>query len=226
MPAGLPTSTQSFDGLLRHAQRPAGRQCHHRHHRRVGRPRCPSPPPSSAAKAADYTVFVGGLDIYREGEGADRYNISLPQCQSTLLALLERASPASPLIAVILSGSSLDLSYLRDSRPHRRRRVGRLLGPGRVATPSPTSSLVASPLRADCLSPSTPTSYVNDVAMDDMQMRPGAHNPGQDVSSFYNGHAGVPVRVRAVVHVVCIPVGAVCASRVGANSGQHTSENE
>ena len=141
----------------------------------------------SAAKEADYTIFVGGLDIYREGEGADRYNISLPQCQSTLFSLLERAS-SKPVIAIILSGSSLDLTYMRDSA-----QTGAIVWGGYSGQDGGYAivDLLLGRFSPAGRLPITfyPDQYVNQVAMDDMQMRPYARSPGRT----YKFYTGTPV---------------------------------
>ena len=143
----------------------------------------------SAAQAADYTIFVGGLDTWREGEGADRTNISLPQCQSTLLSLLEQAS-SKPIIAVILSGSSLDLTYLRDSP-----RTGAIVWGGYSGQDGGTAiaDLLFGSFSPAGRLPITfyPDEYVNQVAMDDMQMRPHGSSLGRTYK-FYTGKAVFP----------------------------------
>ena len=141
----------------------------------------------SAAKAADVTIFVGGLDTYREGEGFDRYNISLPQCQSALHALLEQAS-ARPVISVILSGSSLDLTYQRDSP-----RTGAIVWGGYSGQDggSALADLLFGRYSPAGRLPITfyPDAYVSEVAMDDMAMRPHGSSRGRT----YKFYTGTPV---------------------------------
>ena len=131
----------------------------------------------AAAKNSQYTVFVGGLDILHEGEGNDRVNISLPGVQLSLLQQLERAS-SSPLIVVILSGSSIDLAYLKASP-----RTGAILWggyPGQDGGVAIAETLLGIHSPAGRL-PITfyPAAFVDQVDFSDMNMRPGPHKSPQ-----------------------------------------------
>ena len=141
----------------------------------------------AAAHTAQYTIFVGGLDTMLEGEANDRYNISLPQCQSSLISQLEAVSP-NPLIVVILSGSSLDLTYVRDSD-----RTGSVVWGGYSGQDggSAIADLLFGRFSPAGRLPITfyPDQYVNQVAMDDMQMRPHDSSPGRT----YKFYTGTPV---------------------------------
>src|SRR4051794_25074623 len=66
------------------------------------------------ARAADIVFFFGGLNQSIETEGRDRNKTDLPPIQFSLLQQLEKVV-RSPLHVVIMSGSSLDLSYIHDS---------------------------------------------------------------------------------------------------------------
>jgi beta-D-xylosidase 4 len=57
--------------------------------------------------------FFGGLDQTIEHEALDRTSIALPEIQLSLL-LQVGAAARSPVNVVMMSGSSLDLSYVRD----------------------------------------------------------------------------------------------------------------
>ncbi|CAF4745425.1 unnamed protein product, partial [Rotaria magnacalcarata] len=63
---------------------------------------------------SDIVIFFGGIDQSIESEGTDRTSIALPSVQLALLEQLEKVV-RSPLHVVIMSGSSLDLAYIRDS---------------------------------------------------------------------------------------------------------------
>ena len=127
----------------------------------------------AAASSSQYTVFVGGLDTQHEGEGNDRVNISLPGVQLSLIQQLERASPR-PLVVVILSGSSIDLAYVKSSPL-----TGAVLWggyPGQDGGTAVAETLLGAHSPAGRL-PITfyPAAYANDVDFSDMNMRPGPH---------------------------------------------------
>ncbi|CAF5119153.1 unnamed protein product, partial [Rotaria sp. Silwood1] len=66
------------------------------------------------AKLADIVIFFGGLDQSIEGESFDRTSITLPDIQFALIHQLEKVV-RSPIHVIIMSGSGLDLTYIRDS---------------------------------------------------------------------------------------------------------------
>ncbi len=66
------------------------------------------------ARLADIVIFFGGINLAIENEGRDRLKIDLPPIQLALLQQIEKVV-RSPIHVVIMSGSSLDLSYIRDS---------------------------------------------------------------------------------------------------------------
>ncbi|CAF4635417.1 unnamed protein product, partial [Rotaria magnacalcarata] len=66
------------------------------------------------AQQADVVIFFGGINQLVEAESRDRNEITLPAIQLTLLQELEKVV-RSPIHVVIMSGSGLDLSYIRDS---------------------------------------------------------------------------------------------------------------
>eukprot|EP01087_Luapelamoeba_hula_P020330 TRINITY_DN6926_c0_g1_i1.p1 TRINITY_DN6926_c0_g1~~TRINITY_DN6926_c0_g1_i1.p1 ORF type:complete len:914 (-),score=97.58 TRINITY_DN6926_c0_g1_i1:66-2807(-) len=74
-------------------------------------PSCPDqslfPEAIAAAKSADATILVLGLDQYLETEGNDRTSLDLPTNQIALLKLLRAATPGKPLIGVLVHGGSL-----------------------------------------------------------------------------------------------------------------------
>jgi hypothetical protein len=66
------------------------------------------------ARLVDVVFFFGGINLPIKNEGHDRISIDLPPIQLALLQELEKVV-RSPIHVVIMSGSSLDLSYIRDS---------------------------------------------------------------------------------------------------------------
>ena len=65
-----------------------------------------------AAAASDATVLFLGIDGDVEGEGLDRVDIALPDVQVQLAKAVVAAAKGKPVVAVVFSGGSLDLSKL------------------------------------------------------------------------------------------------------------------
>jgi hypothetical protein len=138
------------------------------------------------AKSSDVVIFFGGIDQSQESEGHDRTSIALPDIQLDLIQQLEKVVQ-SPLHVVIMSGSSLDLSYVRDSNQcqsliwmgYAGQSGGMAVGNVMFGQYNPGGRL-----------PITiyPASYVDAVSMFDMQMRPSPTNPGRTYK-FYTGQA-------------------------------------
>ncbi len=122
------------------------------------------------ARSADIVFFFGGINQSIEAEGRDRITIDLPPIQSTLLHQLEKVV-RSPLHILIMSGSGLDLSYIRDS-PN----FASLIWAGYPgqAGGSAIASVVFGQYNPAGRLPITfyPASYVDAVSMFDMGMRP------------------------------------------------------
>ncbi|CAF3013227.1 unnamed protein product [Rotaria sp. Silwood2] len=136
------------------------------------------------ARRADFVFYIGGLDQSIEREDLDRISITLPDIQLELLQQLEKVV-RSPLNAIIMSGSSLDLSYIRDSPQY-----GSLIWtgyPGEFGGTAIASVIFGQYNPAGRL-PITfyPDSYVNQVSMLDMRMRPSNASPGRTYK-FYTG---------------------------------------
>ncbi|CAF1031111.1 unnamed protein product [Rotaria sordida] len=66
------------------------------------------------ARLADVVIFFGGINQSIESEGRDRTSIALPSIQLALLQQIEKVV-RSAIHVIIMSGSSLDLSFIRDS---------------------------------------------------------------------------------------------------------------
>ena len=138
------------------------------------------------ARLSDVVIFIGGINESIEHEGSDRTTIDLPPIQLALIEQLEKVS-RSPIHVVIMSGSSLDLTYIRDSNlcssltwmGYAGQQGGLALANVMFGQYNPGGRL-----------PITfyPSSYVDAVSMFDMQMRPSSTNPGRTYK-FYTGEA-------------------------------------
>ena len=138
------------------------------------------------ARLADIVFFFGGLNQSIESEGRDRISIDLPPIQFALLQELEKVV-RSPLHVVIMSGSSLDLSYIRDSA-----NFSSLIWMGYAGQSGglAVGTVIFGQYNPAGRLPITfyPASYVDDVSMFDMRMRPSENNPGRTYK-FYTGQA-------------------------------------
>jgi hypothetical protein len=136
------------------------------------------------ARSSDIVFFFGGLNQTIDGEGHDRISITLPDIQLSLLQQLEKVV-RSPLHVVIMSGSSLDLSFIRDSPQY-----ASLIWAG---YPGQSGGLAIATVVFGQFNPGGrlpitfyPASYVDQVSMFDMSMRPSSTNPGRTYK-FYTG---------------------------------------
>jgi hypothetical protein len=141
------------------------------------------------ARSSDIVFFFGGLNDTIEREGHDRTSITLPDIQISLLQQLKNVV-RSPLHVVIMSGSSLDLSFIRDSPQY-----ASLIWagyPGQSGGEAIASVVFGQYNPAGRL-PITfyPASYVDQVSMTDMSMRPSSTNPGRTYK-FYTGQPVFP----------------------------------
>lgn len=138
------------------------------------------------ARSSDIVFFFGGIDHTIEREGIDRKSITLPDIQLTLIKQLEEVAH-SPIHIVIMSGGGLDLSYIRDST-----QCGSLTW---IGYPGQSGGLALATIVFGQYNPAGrlpitfyPASYVDEVSMFDMQMRPSTTNPGRTYK-FYTGEA-------------------------------------
>ncbi len=65
------------------------------------------------ARSSDIVFFFAGINQTVEKEGHDRTSIALPDIQLSLLQQSEKVV-RSPLHVIVMSGSSLDLSFIRE----------------------------------------------------------------------------------------------------------------
>ncbi len=138
------------------------------------------------ARISDVVIFFGGISEALESEGRDRISIELPSIQLALLQQLEKVV-RSPLHVVIMSGSGLDLTYIRDSTHY-----DSLIWMGYAGQ---SGGLAVAQVMFGMYNPGArlpitfyPASYVDAVNMTDMQMRPSLNNPGRTYK-FYTGQA-------------------------------------
>lgn len=131
-------------------------------------------------------IYIGGINQTVEEEGLDRVNITLPEIQISLLQELEKVV-RSPIHVVILSGSGIDLTFIRDSSQY-----ASLIWAG---YPGQSGGLAIASVIFGQYNPGGrlpitfyPAMYVNQVSMTDMSMRPSSTNPGRTYK-FYTGQA-------------------------------------
>lgn len=136
------------------------------------------------ARLSDIVIFIGGINESIEHEGYDRTTIELPAIQLALIQEIEKVV-RSPLHVVIMSGSSLDLTYVRDSN-----QCGSLIWMGYAGQSGglALANVMFGQYNPGGRLPITyyPASYVDTVSMTDMQMRPSSTNPGRTYK-FYTG---------------------------------------
>ncbi|CAA2993059.1 beta-xylosidase alpha-L-arabinofuranosidase 1-like [Olea europaea subsp. europaea] len=71
-------------------------------------------PAMQAAKNADATVIVAGIDLSIEAESRDRLDLRVPGFQAQLITQVAQVAKG-PVILVIMSGGGVDISFARDS---------------------------------------------------------------------------------------------------------------
>ena len=142
----------------------------------------------AAAKAADYTIYVGGLTEQQESEGHDRTVLTWPGVQQQLITQLAAATK-KPLIVLVMGGGQIDLSTEKAADNvgalmwigYPSMHGGRAIATALLGRYSPSGRLVTTQY---------PASYVS-LSMEDMELRPNAatRNPGRT----YLWYTGTPV---------------------------------
>ncbi|KAK7962506.1 Xylan 1-4-beta-xylosidase [Apiospora aurea] len=144
----------------------------------------------SAAQAADVIVYVGGIDNSQESETRDRNAITWPGQQLALIYRLAAVKGEKPLVVIQL-GTMVDSSSLVSGNDT----VDALVWagyPGQSGGQAIVDILLGTSAPAGRL-PVTqyPASLVNQIKMTNMDLRPGAGNPGQTYK-WYNSTAVFP----------------------------------
>lgn len=145
----------------------------------------------AAARQADATVLVMGLDQSIEAEFKDRVGLLLPGLQQELVSRVARAS-RGPTILVLMSGSPIDVTFAKNDP-----RVAAILWagyPGQAGGAAIADVLFGTTNPGGKL-PMTwyPQEYVERVPMTNMEMRanPGNRYPGRTYR-FYRGPVVFP----------------------------------
>ncbi|KAH7305955.1 glycoside hydrolase superfamily [Stachybotrys elegans] len=128
-----------------------------------------------AARKSDYILYFGGIDTSAAGETLDRYDIDWPRAQRALLKALSKLN--KPLVVVQL-GDQLDNTPLL-----RAEGINSILWtswPGQDGGPGIMQLITGAKSPAGRL-PVTqyPASYVNDIPITEMSLRPTSETPGR-----------------------------------------------
>ncbi|KAE8728602.1 Beta-D-xylosidase 4 [Hibiscus syriacus] len=143
----------------------------------------------AAARQADATVLVMGLDQSVEAEFRDREGLLLPGHQQELVSRVARAS-RGPTVLVLMSGGPIDVSVAKNNR-----RISAILWagyPGQAGGAAIADVLFGTTNPGGKL-PMTwyPQSYIAKVPMTNMGMRPSRGYPGRTYR-FYKGPVVFP----------------------------------
>ena len=139
------------------------------------------------------TILVVGLSQDIESESLDRTTLSLPDVQRKTIQEVSRCSKASnpntPVILVVITGGSVDVSSYKANKD-----IDAILY---TTYPGQSGGQAIADILYGLYNPSgrlTTTiyqnSYMNEVALDDMQMRPRQSSPGRTYR-FYTGESVV-----------------------------------
>ncbi|KAF1973674.1 putative xylan 1,4-beta-Xylosidase [Bimuria novae-zelandiae CBS 107.79] len=139
----------------------------------------------SAASASDVIIYIGGINNDVEEEGMDRGTIAWTGAQLDVLGQL--AQQGKPMVVVQMGGGHIDSSPIVNN-PN----ISALLWgdyPGQDGGVAIMDIIIGKAAPAGRL-PTTqyPASYINEVPMTDMALRPGTNNPGRTYK-WYNGTA-------------------------------------
>jgi beta-D-xylosidase 4 len=139
----------------------------------------------SAIDTSDILIYIGGIDNGVEEEGHDRTSLQWTGTQLDVIGQL--ADTGKPTIVVTMGGGQIDSSPIANNA-----NVSALLWagyPGQDGGPAIFDILTGKSAPAGRL-PTTqyPSSYISEVPMTDMALRPGKNNPGRTYK-WYNGSA-------------------------------------
>ncbi|KAF2028145.1 glycoside hydrolase [Setomelanomma holmii] len=138
-----------------------------------------------AIDTSDVLIYVGGIDNSVEEEGHDRGSLQWTGAQLDVIGQL--AETGKPTIVVTMGGGQIDSSPIANN-PN----VSALLWagyPGQDGGPAILDILTGKAAPAGRL-PQTqyPSSYISEVSMTNMALRPGKNNPGRTYK-WFNGTA-------------------------------------
>jgi beta-D-xylosidase 4 len=138
-----------------------------------------------AVDASDVLIYIGGIDNSVEEEGHDRTSLQWTGAQLDVIGQL--ADTGKPTIVVTMGGGQIDSSPLVNN-PN----ISALLWagyPGQDGGPAIFDILTGKAAPAGRL-PQTqyPSSYIREVSMTNMALRPGPNSPGRTYK-WYNGTA-------------------------------------
>ncbi|GJN25819.1 hypothetical protein PR202_gb13699 [Eleusine coracana subsp. coracana] len=139
-----------------------------------------------AARRADVTIVVAGLDQKVEAEGLDRTSLLLPGRQAELISAVAKAAKG-PVILVLLSGGPIDVAFAQNDR-----RISAILWAGYPgeAGGQAIADVIFGQHNPGGKLPVTwyPQEYLRKAPMTDMAMRadPGRGYPGRTYR-FYTG---------------------------------------
>ncbi|KAF2467470.1 glycoside hydrolase [Lindgomyces ingoldianus] len=138
-----------------------------------------------AAAASDFIIYIGGIDNSVESEGMDRVSLAWTGAQLDVIGQL--ASLGKPTIIVQMGGGQIDSSPIINN-PN----ISALLWAG---YPGQDGGVAIMDIIAGKAAPAGrlpltqyQASYINEVSMTDMSLRPGPKNPGRTYK-WYNGTA-------------------------------------
>ncbi len=139
--------------------------------------------PATAVSQSDIIIFAGGIDDSVESEGMDRVSISWTGAQLDMIGQL--ASYGKPMIVLQMGGGQIDSSPIKNN-PN----ISALIWggfPGQDGGVALIDIITGKAAPAGRL-PITqyPASYINEIPMTDMSLRPGPHNPGRTYK-WYKG---------------------------------------
>ncbi len=137
----------------------------------------------TAASKSDIIIFADGIDDSVESESKDRVSISWTGAQLDMIGQL--ASSGKPVIVLQMGGGQIDSSPIKNN-PN----ISALIWggyPGQDGGVALLDIITGKAAPAGRL-PITqyPASYINEIPMTDMSLRPGPHNPGRTYK-WYKG---------------------------------------